>query len=78
MYYTLTALEGVVLIGIVFINQKNLSQPLVDKLRHDHVVACIGLVLKGLHEVVVVWQAHVVMLQLVEAVHHMGAAGVHS
>ena len=78
MYYTLTAIEGVLLIGIVFINQTNLSQPLVDKLRHDHVVACIGLVLKGLHEVVVVWQAHVVMLQLVEAVHHMGAAGVHS
>ena len=59
------------------INQKNLSQPLIDKLRHDHIVAYVSLVLSGLHELVVVWQAHVVILQPVEAVHHMGATGVH-
>ena len=64
-------------IQLKYLQQKRL-QPLVDKLRHDHVVACIGLVLKGLHEFVVVWQAHVVVLQPVEAVHHVGAAGVHS
>ena len=66
-----------VLVDVQCTNQ-SVSQPFIDKLRHDHVVACIGLVLEGLHEVVVVWQAHVVMLQPVEAVHHMGATGVHS
>ena len=57
---------------------QSVSQPLVDELCHDHVVAYIGLVLKGLHELVVVWQAHVVILQPVEAVHHMGATCIHS
>jgi hypothetical protein len=66
-----------VLVDVQCTNQSVL-QPLVDELRHDHVVACIGPVLKGLPELVVVWQAHVVVLQPVESVHHMKAAGVHS
>ena len=34
------------------------------------------MVLNGLHVLIVVWQAHVVVLELVEAVHHVGAASV--
>ncbi len=56
----------------------NVSQLLIDELRQDHVVAYIGLVLKGLHELVVVRKAHVVILQPVEAMHHMEATGIHS
>ncbi len=32
----------------------------------------------GLHELVVVWWAHVVVSQLVQAVHHVGATCLHS
>jgi hypothetical protein len=51
---------------------------IIGKLYHDHVVAHVGLVVSGLHELVVVREAHVVVLQPLEAMHHVGATCVHS
>ncbi len=51
---------------------------LIDELGHDHVVAHSSLVLGGFRELVVVRQAHVVFLQLVEAMCHVGATCIYS
>ncbi len=59
------------------ISQKKVLQPLTDKLRHHYVAAYISLVFSGFRKLVVVWEAHVVVLQPVEAVHHVGATCIH-